>query len=63
VLAALRHGTTAAIVVTGSGDEETAVSVLLRGADAYLPKIVSSDILLARINALLRRNAISSAVA
>jgi two-component system response regulator CpxR len=63
VLAALRHSTTVPIIVTGSGDEETVVSILLQGADAYLPSTVSSDILLARINALLRRHAISSAVA
>ena len=63
VLAALRHSATAPIVVTGSGNEATVVSALLRGADAYVPSTASSDILLARINALLRRYVFSTAVA
>lgn len=63
VLAALRHSTAALIVVTGSGCEETVVNILLRGADAYVPSTASSDVLLARINALLRRHVLSPAVA
>lgn len=44
------------LMLTARRDIETRVSVLNRGADDYMPKPFNVDELLARVNALLRRN-------
>jgi DNA-binding response OmpR family regulator len=43
------------IVMTTDGEELDAVSILTAGADNYIVKPVSAGVLLARVNALLRR--------
>lgn len=44
------------VFLTGRDSEEDVVSVIESGADDYIVKPVNTDILLARINALYRRN-------
>ncbi len=48
------------LMLTAKGDEEDIVAGLAAGADDYLPKPFSPKVLLARINALLRRSQLSS---
>ncbi len=55
------HGsTTPVLMLTAKGEEEDIVAGLAAGADDYLPKPFSPKVLLARINALLRRSQLSS---
>jgi two-component system response regulator TctD len=55
LLTTLRGLTDSPILVRGSGNESAMVQALLQGADAYLVRPVSPQILVARIRALLRR--------
>lgn len=48
------------LMLTAKGEEEDIVAGLAAGADDYLPKPFSPKVLLARINALLRRSRLSS---
>jgi two-component system phosphate regulon response regulator PhoB len=48
------------LMLTAKGEEEDIVAGLAAGADDYLPKPFSPKILLARINALLRRSRLPS---
>lgn len=52
--------TTPVLMLTAKGEEEDIVAGLAAGADDYLPKPFSPKVLLARINALLRRSQLSS---
>ncbi len=47
------------LMLTAKGEEEDIVAGLAAGADDYLPKPFSPKVLLARINALLRRSTLS----
>lgn len=49
------------LMLTAKGEEEDIVAGLAAGADDYLPKPFSPKVLLARINALLRRSHLTSA--
>jgi two-component system response regulator TctD len=55
LLTTLRGLTDSPILVRGSGNESAMVQALLQGADAFLVRPVSPQILVARIRALLRR--------
>ena len=62
MLSALREITSASIIVTGNGEEEGIIDALLRGADAYLSRTASDEMLLAHVGALMRRQPLTSAV-
>lgn len=49
------------LMLTAKGEEEDIVAGLAAGADDYLPKPFSPKVLLARINALLRRSRLAPA--
>ncbi len=61
ILPALRQITTASIIVTGNGEEEGVISALIHGADVYLSRTASEEMLLAHVGALMRRQPLISA--
>ena len=60
ILPALRQITNASIIVTGNGEEDGVISALIHGADAYLSRTASDEMLLAHVGALMRRQPLTS---
>lgn len=55
LLTALRGVTDVPIMVMGAGSQGSLIHALVRGADVYLERTVSTRIFLARVHAVLRR--------
>lgn len=62
LLTALRGVTNVPIMVIGAGNQDALIHALVRGADVYMERTVSTRVFLARIHAVLRRYDLSRGI-